>query len=137
MHTNITVLTRILITSQVQMLITFPYQIYKVKCEMLERSMSDKASLYVYKAKQITWCTLMESPFDISKDWNYIQKDWVAKNWRKKSIPSHYCNTVGYWMGCCIHTGQSALKRYYNFHRDVVSFTECFGILFLSEAAAS
>ena len=68
MHTNITVLTRILITSQVQMLITFPYQIYKVKCEMLERSMSDKASLYVFEAKQITWCTLIESPFDISKD---------------------------------------------------------------------
>ena len=38
---------------------------------------------------------------------------------------------------CCIDTGQSALKRYCNFHRDVVSFTECFGILFLSEAAAS
>ena len=35
---------------------------------MLERSMSDKASLYVFEAKQITWCTLMESPFDISKD---------------------------------------------------------------------
>ena len=35
---------------------------------MLERSMSDKASLYVFKAKQITCFTLMESPFDIIKD---------------------------------------------------------------------